>query len=62
MKIFRKLLILVLCKWLRIHWITTHIEDYDDDGTPFLDRWCNLCFYWPGIDDSDDYDYFEVLK
>ena len=59
-RLFRALAILVLCKWLHTHWMRNHTVIVDEIMQP--DRYCNLCFYWPGIDDPDDYDYFEVLK
>ena len=58
-----RLLTLILCKWLRLHWIRTHHTIYPD-GTREIDPdvYCDLCLYWPGQDDPDDYDYLEVTK
>jgi hypothetical protein len=62
MKIFKKLLILILCKWLHIHWIRTSHTVYDDGSVETdPDTYCHLCGYWPGQDDPIDYDYFEEL-
>ena len=61
-RFFRALAILVLCKWLSVHWMRDHRAGYDEDGIPCDDWYCDLCLYWPGIDAPDDYDYFEVLK
>ena len=58
MKIFRKIAKLILCKWLKIHWIRESHTVYED-GTvePDCDIYCRLCLYCPGIDNPDDYDY-----
>jgi hypothetical protein len=52
-----KFIKLILCKWLKVHWIREHHWVYADgsiESDP--DNYCDLCGYWPGIDDPNDYE------
>ncbi len=56
------LLKLILCKWLKIHWIRTSHTEYDDGSIEEEpDTYCRLCGYWPGIDDLDEYVKEEII-
>lgn len=53
---FFKWLRFIWCKTLHIHWLTNHTEIYDN-GETYVDRWCNLCGYWPEQDIEGEYDH-----
>ncbi len=46
------LLLLILCRWLKIHWLRDHMTTYDDIKVSYWpERYCCLCGYWPELDE-----------
>jgi hypothetical protein len=47
-----KFLCLILCQWLKRHWLRDHSTTYDDKMVTYWpERYCCLCGYWPALDE-----------